>query len=57
MTVNYKPGSKLDPLRREFLKYVFSRDGQDVVVKVGYYPLPARLCTKSLKAVGIPAGN
>jgi phosphate transport system substrate-binding protein len=39
--VNRKPGTPLDPLRREFVKYVLSRDGQSDVVKDGYYPLPA----------------
>ena len=30
---------QLDPLRREFIRYVFSKQGQEVVVKDGYYPL------------------
>jgi len=53
LTVNVKPGSKLDPLRREFLRFIFSRQGQKVVVKDGYYPLPATLCTENLELVGI----
>ena len=28
---------------REFLKFVFSREGQEIVVKDGYYPLPAKV--------------
>lgn len=39
--VNKKPNQKLDPLRAEFLKYILSREGQQVVVKDGYLPLPA----------------
>jgi len=41
--VNQKPGTPLDPLVREFLLYVLSREGQEVVVKDGYLPLPASI--------------
>lgn len=51
--VNYKPGSELDPLRREFLRYIFSRQGQLDVVKDGYYPLPATLAREELAKVGL----
>ncbi len=51
--VNYKPGSSLDPLRGEFLRYVFSRPGQLDVVKDGYFPLPARVAAEQLKKVGL----
>jgi phosphate transport system substrate-binding protein len=51
--VNRKPGSPLDPLRREFVRYIFSRQGQSDVVKDGYYPLPAALCRTSLREAGI----
>ena len=39
--VNKAPGKPLDPLVREFLKLIFSKEGQEVVVKDGYLPLPA----------------
>ena len=51
--VNYKPGTKLDPLRREFIKYVFSREGQEVVVKDGYFPIPATIANKTFSSLGI----
>ena len=38
--VNAAPGKPLDPLVREFLKFVLSREGQETVVKDGYMPLP-----------------
>ena len=41
--VNKAPGKDLDPVVREFLKFVFSKDGQEIVVKDGYYPLPAKI--------------
>ncbi|RMI15346.1 MAG: phosphate ABC transporter substrate-binding protein [Calditrichaeota bacterium] len=34
------PNKPLDPLVREFLKYVLSYEGQQIVVKDGYLPLP-----------------
>lgn len=51
--VNYKPGSELDPLRREFLRYVFSKQGQRDVIKDGYFPIPASLAEQALQNVGI----
>jgi len=43
-----KPGEPLSPLVKEFLKFVLSSEGQEVVVKDGYGPLPAKLITKQL---------
>jgi phosphate transport system substrate-binding protein len=51
--VNYKPNSQLDPLRREFIKYVFSKQGQQDVIKDGYIPITSRVAGKALTAVGI----
>lgn len=51
--INAKPGAQLDPLRREFVKYVFSKQGQEAVVKDGYFPIPAALAAKELEKVGI----
>jgi len=50
--VNQKPGTELDPVRREFLRYVVSRQGQEDVVKEGYFPLPARIAGEVLKQIG-----
>jgi phosphate transport system substrate-binding protein len=41
--VNKKPGQPLDTLTLEFLKFVLSKAGQEIVEKDGYYPLPAAL--------------
>ena len=57
LSVNYKPGSELDPLRREFIKLVFSKSGQEVVLKDGYLPVSARLAQIELSKVGIPGTN
>ncbi len=51
--VNCRPGSQLDPLRREFIRYIFSRNGQEDVVKDGYYPVTAEVAKRNLASVGI----
>lgn len=51
--VNHKPGTDLDALRREFIKYTFSKEGQLDVIKSGYLPVTASIAKKSLEAVGI----
>jgi phosphate transport system substrate-binding protein len=51
--VNKKPGQALPPMEREFLKMVMSRSGQEVVVKDGYIPLPAKVVMKQMKALGL----
>lgn len=43
------PGKPLDPLVKEFLKFVFSYEGQEVVVKDGYLPLPYEIVMEELK--------
>jgi phosphate transport system substrate-binding protein len=37
--VNRAPGKPIDPLVRQFLEFVLSKDGQEIVVKDGYLPL------------------
>ncbi len=51
--INYRPGKKLEPLRAEFLKLVYSRAGQEVVVKDGYLPVSAKLAARELGQVGL----
>ena len=50
--VNKRPNESLDPLRLEFLKYVLSRQGQKIVVKDGYLPLPAAKAKELRKLIG-----
>jgi len=45
--VNKKPNQALAPLEREFFKMVLSKQGQTVVVKDGFVPLPARMALKA----------
>ena len=46
--VNKKPGKPLDPLILEFVKYILSKEGQEVVIKDGYIPLPASVIDEEL---------
>ena len=41
--VNKQPGKPLDKLTLEFLKFVLSKEGQEIVLKDHYFPLPADL--------------
>ncbi|MBL4574079.1 MAG: phosphate ABC transporter substrate-binding protein PstS family protein [Gammaproteobacteria bacterium] len=41
--VNKEPNKPLPPLEREFVKLILSKTGQEVVLKDGYIPLPARV--------------
>ena len=42
------PKKGIDPLVQEFLKYVFSKQGQEIVIKDGYLPLSYKLAQKYL---------
>ncbi len=46
--VNKKPNKPLAPLEREFIKLVMSKQGQQVVIKDGYIPLPFKVVQKQL---------
>ena len=51
--VNHRPGAQLDPLRREFVHYIFSQQGQKDVVKDGYLPVPAPVAAGALELVDL----
>ena len=51
--INHKPGSQLDPLRREFVRYVLSQEGQRDVINDGYLPITAKVADKTIKSVGL----
>jgi phosphate transport system substrate-binding protein len=46
--VNRAPGKPLDPVVAEFLKFIFSREGQEIVIKDGYLPLTAKVVGEEL---------
>jgi len=49
--VNRAPGKPLDPLTREFVKLVLSKEGQQVVIKDGYFPIPATIAKEEMSKV------
>jgi phosphate transport system substrate-binding protein len=49
--VNKAPGKALDPLTQEFVKLVVSKQGQEVVVKDGYFPIPASIAKEEMAKV------
>lgn len=44
--VNKAPNKPLAPMEREFIKMVLSKQGQEIVAKDGYVPLPATVAAK-----------
>jgi phosphate transport system substrate-binding protein len=46
--INKKPNAPMDKLTQEFLKFVLSKEGQEVVVKDGYFPLPKEVADEAL---------
>ncbi|MBB3046091.1 phosphate transport system substrate-binding protein [Litorivivens lipolytica] len=51
--INKAPNKPLSPMEQEFIKMVMSQQGQEVVVKDGYIPLPAKVAEKTLKSLGL----
>jgi phosphate transport system substrate-binding protein len=49
--VNKEPNKPLPPLEREFVKLILSKTGQEVVLKDGYIPLPARVVQGTMRSL------
>src|SRR5437899_1846548 len=49
--INKAPGKALDPLTREFVKVIVSREGQEGVIKDGYFPIPASIAKEELAKI------
>jgi len=50
--VNRAPGKPCDPLVREFIKLIISKEGQEIVVKDGYFPILASVADQETKKIG-----
>ncbi|MBI3329759.1 MAG: substrate-binding domain-containing protein, partial [Nitrospinae bacterium] len=58
--INKAPGKALEPLTREFMKLVLAKEGQEVVIKDGFFPIPADpdgRPIRSLAYVSTPNGS
>lgn len=49
--INKAPNKPVDKLTAEFVKFVQSKQGQEVVVKDGYFPMPAAFAAQEVKLV------
>ena len=47
--INKAPDKPLDPIVKEFIKFIYSKEGQKVVIKDGFYPLKAEMIEKEVK--------
>jgi phosphate transport system substrate-binding protein len=51
--LNKAPNTALDPLRGEFVRFVYSKQGQEGVVKDGYFPVPATIAAEDRAKLGL----
>jgi phosphate transport system substrate-binding protein len=51
--VNKGPNETLEPLRAEFIRLMLSKQGQETVIKDGYFPIPAKVADEDLKKLGL----
>jgi phosphate transport system substrate-binding protein len=51
--VNVDPNLKLDPVRAEFIRYVYSKQGQQAVLKDGYFPIVGDIADVDLKSMSL----
>ena len=49
--INRAPGKPLDPLTREFMKFVLAKPGQEVVIKDGFFPILDSIAKEELAKV------
>jgi phosphate transport system substrate-binding protein len=55
--VNKNPNEDLDPVRGEFIRFVYSRQGQEAVVRDGYFPVTKALADQDLGVFGLIASR
>ncbi len=51
--VNRDPNRPLEPLRAEFIRFVYSQEGQAAVVRAGFFPVVRQLADTDLTAFGL----
>jgi len=49
--INRAPGKPLDPLTREFMKFVVVKPGQEVVIKDGFFPILDSIAKEELRKI------
>lgn len=53
--INKDPNRALDPLREQFIRLIFSREGQEAVLKDGYFPINADIARQQLEQLDLQA--
>ncbi|WP_102523973.1 phosphate ABC transporter substrate-binding protein [Vibrio tapetis] len=51
--INKHPGQKLSPLEEQFVRFIFSKQGQYLVEKEGYVPVSVQLVDSELAKLGL----
>lgn len=51
--VNKNPNQAMEPLRSEFVRYVYSKQGQSDVIRSGFFPLNKAVADQDLKTFGL----
>jgi phosphate transport system substrate-binding protein len=51
--VNKNPNEDLEPLRGEFIRFVYSQEGQEAVTRAGFFPVNAALADQDLGIFGL----
>lgn len=51
--VNKDPNADLEPLRGEFVRFVYSAEGQEAVVRAGFFPLVKAVADQDLASFGL----
>ncbi|MFN7002656.1 MAG: PstS family phosphate ABC transporter substrate-binding protein [Roseinatronobacter sp.] len=51
--MNVDPNTALEPLRAEFVRYVYSQEGQQDVIRAGFFPVTARVANMDLEVFGL----
>lgn len=57
LVVNRNPNAELPPLQREFVRYIFSKQGQEDVVIGGFQPIPAKPAQIAIQSIGVHTLN
>ena len=51
--VNHNPNETMEPLRAEFIRYIYSQEGQSDVMRAGFFPVPQSLAEQDLALFGL----
>jgi len=51
--MNVDPNAQMEPLRAEFVRYVYSQQGQADVVRAGFFPVVQMIADQDLEAFGL----